>query len=162
MRVHLLHPSAVAARACCPNYTSKLLTLLLAFFSHCCCCCCSACSSFVVCCAKLLLLPAVIVWQLFEELRDKLAAKYQELQQKKQVRACVTRHTGLWCLQEKQQRVSQLAAKYQSCCERSRCVSLWCLQEQGLCWCAAFCIFETAGSSESGAAAEEAGVCVCH
>jgi hypothetical protein len=40
----------------------------------------------VLCCAKLLLLPAVIVWQLFEELRDKLAAKYQELQQKKQVR----------------------------------------------------------------------------
>lgn len=27
----------------------------------------------------------MIVWQLFEELRDKLAAKYQELQQKKQV-----------------------------------------------------------------------------
>jgi hypothetical protein len=26
------------------------------------------------------------VWQLFEELRDKLAAQYQELQQKKQVR----------------------------------------------------------------------------
>eukprot|EP00882_Tetradesmus_deserticola_P026888 GHRQ01029705.1.p1 GENE.GHRQ01029705.1~~GHRQ01029705.1.p1 ORF type:complete len:127 (+),score=41.93 GHRQ01029705.1:607-987(+) len=43
-------------------------------------------SSFVVCCTKLLLLPAVIVWQLFEELRDKVAAQYHELQQKKQVR----------------------------------------------------------------------------
>lgn len=48
----------------------------------CCCWCC--CSSFVVCCAKLLFLPLVIVWQLFEELRDKLQSKYHELQLNKQ------------------------------------------------------------------------------
>lgn len=38
------------------------------------------CSSFLVCCAKLVFLPAVIAWQLFEEVRDKLQAKYHELQ----------------------------------------------------------------------------------
>jgi hypothetical protein len=37
-------------------------------------------SSFIVCCAKLVFLPAVIAWQLFEEVRDKLQAKYHELQ----------------------------------------------------------------------------------
>lgn len=41
---------------------------------------CPARSSFLVCCAKLVFLPAVIAWQLFEEVRDKLQAKYHELQ----------------------------------------------------------------------------------
>lgn len=40
------------------------------------------CSSFPVCCAKLLLLPLVIAWQVFEEVRDKVSAKYQEIQDK--------------------------------------------------------------------------------
>lgn len=39
-----------------------------------------SCSPFIVCCAKLVFLPAVIAWQLFEEVRDKLQAKYHELQ----------------------------------------------------------------------------------
>jgi hypothetical protein len=39
-----------------------------------------------VCCAKLVFLPAVIAWQLFEEVRDKLQAKYHELQVNSQVR----------------------------------------------------------------------------
>jgi hypothetical protein len=70
------------------------------------------------------------VWQLFEELRDKLAAKYQELQQKKQQvsgrlagTACIHLHTTALYkalastaleLQQKKQQVS----------------STWCLQEQ--------------------------------
>lgn len=33
-----------------------------------------------MCCAKLVFLPAVVAWQVIEEVRDKLAAKYQELQ----------------------------------------------------------------------------------
>jgi len=43
------------------------------------------CSSFIICCAKLVFLPAVIAWQLFEEVREKLQAKYYELQASNQV-----------------------------------------------------------------------------
>lgn len=45
----------------------------------------ACCSSFLSCCAKLVFLPAVIAWQLFEEVRDKLQAKYHELQISNQV-----------------------------------------------------------------------------
>jgi hypothetical protein len=44
-------------------------------------------SSFLVCCAKLAFLPAVILWQLAEEVQEKLLAKYYELQSKSQVGA---------------------------------------------------------------------------
>lgn len=43
------------------------------------------CSSFIVCCGKLVFLPAVIAWQVFDEVRDKLQAKYHELQTNSQV-----------------------------------------------------------------------------
>jgi hypothetical protein len=43
-----------------------------------------------MCCAKLVFLPAVIAWQLFEEVRDKLQAKYHELQVTNQVRVVLS------------------------------------------------------------------------
>eukprot|EP00775_Hariotina_reticulata_P013171 gene13171-13301_t len=44
-------------------------------------------SPFITCCAKLVFLPLVILWQLFEEVREKLQSKYSELQAKSQVTA---------------------------------------------------------------------------
>lgn len=73
------------------------------FLTHtpCLCVACMLCSSFVVCCAKLVFLPAVIAWQLFEEVRDKLQAKYHELQVNSQVcmRFCCYRlvHLTMLC-----------------------------------------------------------------